>query len=158
VRISTTPAFHSLTSICGGRVVGGRCGFKHLLGILADGRVSFCGMGYRAREYVFMQAGDASLEEVWNDDPQLQHVRRLLPERLEGVCANCVARSACQGGCRAEAYEIYGSLTAPSPACQQLYDAGLFPIQRLVSPDRDSHYERPSPSHASTRLPMLQAV
>lgn len=143
VRISTTPAFHSLKSICGGGVSGGHCGFKHLLGILADGRVSFCGMGYRAREYVFMQAGAASLEDVWNDDPQLNEVRALLPAGLEGVCGNCVARNSCQGGCRAEAYEMFGSLTAPSPGCQRLYDEGLFPAQRLISSSRDSHYARP---------------
>jgi radical SAM protein with 4Fe4S-binding SPASM domain len=129
-----------------------------LLGILADGRVSFCGMGYRARDYVFMRADAPSLDEVWNDDPQLQEVRRLLPAGLQGVCANCVARSACQGGCRAEAYEIYGSLTAPSPACQQLYEAGLFPVQRLVSRDRDSHYSTPITPPARTLLPMSRAA
>ncbi len=140
VSVSTAPAFHSLRSTCAGQSAGGHCSFKHLLGILADGRVSFCGMGYRSRDYIFARAADARLDEVWNDHPQLDVMRKQLPQSLEGVCGNCVARSSCQGGCRAEAYEVYGSLMAPSPSCQQLYDAGLFPNQRLVAARQDCSY------------------
>jgi SynChlorMet cassette radical SAM/SPASM protein ScmF len=115
---SAAPAFHSLRSICTGRVAGGHCGFQYLLGVLADGRVSFCGMGYRARDYVFMEAGRDDLDRVWNDHPLLRELRTLLPACLEGVCGNCVMKGTCQGGCRAEAFELYGRITAPSPACR----------------------------------------
>jgi SynChlorMet cassette radical SAM/SPASM protein ScmF len=151
VSVSTPPAFHSLNSISRGQASGGRCGFKSLLGVLADGRVSSCGVGYRAPQFVFMKAGEQALDAVWNDSPQLAELRSLVPDRLEGVCANCVARSSCQGACRAEAYEYFGSLTAPAPSCQQLYDAGLFPTQRLIRPDNTASYAT-SPREASPRV------
>lgn len=138
--LSTTPAFHRLRWIREGRVGGGHCCFTNLLGLLADGSVSFCGMGYRSRDYRFMRAGTDALDTIWNEHHTLTTVRQLIPARLEGVCGNCLMRSTCQGGCRAQAYEVYSSLTAPSPPCQELYEAGLFPISRLSDPRSDCSY------------------
>jgi AdoMet-dependent heme synthase len=143
VTVSAEPAFHSLDYITKGLVGGGSCGFRNLLGILADGSISFCGMGYEHSEYVFGRLGKCSLEEMWTGHPRLLKVRAQVPGQLEGVCGNCILRSACQGGCRSNAYDVFGSITAPSPGCQEFYDAGLFPISRLLDPAVDGSYDPP---------------
>jgi len=137
---SSEPAFHSLTYIVKRLVGGGKCGFKSLLGILANGDVSFCGMGYKTPELVFGHVSDIELAKVWQENAILQEIRARIPDGLEGVCGNCILKRGCQGGCRSNAYELFGSITAPSPACQDLYDAGLFPNSRLIEPSRDSSY------------------
>lgn len=140
VLVTAEPAYHSLSYIVQGRVQGGRCGFRSLLGILANGSISFCGMGYQHSEYVFGRIGEANLEELWASHPRLLEVRSLIPEKLEGVCGNCMLRATCQGACRSFAYDAYGSITAPSPGCQELYSCGLFPETRLIDPGVDASY------------------
>jgi SynChlorMet cassette radical SAM/SPASM protein ScmF len=144
--ISAEPAFRSLHDIKQGLAKGDRCGFLNLLGILASGEISFCGMGYKAKNYVFGNVFESSLADIWMNHPTLNEVRRSIPEALEGICSNCVMRTTCQGACRASAYERFGSITAPTPGCQQLYDEGLFPRTRMVDPDRDSHYRPVQPT------------
>ena len=140
ILVSSEPAFHSLDYIVKQLVGGGKCGFKSLLGILATGNISFCGMGYKAPQYLFGHVSDINLAEVWQEHPGLRDIREKVPAELEGICGNCVLKNTCQGACRANAYETYGSITAPSAACQGLYDAGRFPVNRMIDPDKDSSY------------------
>lgn len=140
ILVSSEPAFHSLDYIVRQLVGGGKCGFKSLLGILSNGNISFCGMGYKAPQYVFGHVSDIDLAEVWREHPGLNEIREKVPAQLEGICGNCVLKSSCQGACRASAYETFGSITAPSSACQSLYDVGLFPKNRMINPNCDSSY------------------
>jgi len=142
VLVTAEPAYHSLGYILAGRVQGGRCGFLNLLGILANGSISFCGMGYTHSEYVFGRLGEVDLEDLWARHRGLEKVRAQVPDQLEGVCSNCVFKLNCQGSCRSHAFDVYGSITAPSPGCQALYDAGLFPERRLIDPLAGSSYSR----------------
>lgn len=140
ILVSSEPAFHSLDYIVKRLVGGGKCGFKSLLGILSTGNISFCGMGYKAPQYLFGHVSDIDLAEVWLEHPGLREIRDKIPQQLEGICGNCVLKNTCQGACRANAYETYGSITAPSAACQGLYDAGYFPKNRMIDPNKDSSY------------------
>lgn len=140
ILVSSEPAFHSLDYIVKRLVGGGKCGFKSLLGILSTGNISFCGMGYKAPQYLFGHVSDIDLAEVWREHPGLREIREKVPQQLEGICGNCVLKNTCQGACRANAYETYGSITAPSAACQGLYDAGYFPKNRMIDPNKDSSY------------------
>jgi SynChlorMet cassette radical SAM/SPASM protein ScmF len=151
--ISAEPAFRSLADIKHGLASGDRCGFKNLLGILASGEISFCGMGYKARQYVFGNVFDLDLADLWINHPVLNEVRRQVPDKLEGICGNCVMRATCQGACRASAYEFFRSITAPSPGCQQLYEEGHFPKTRMIDPDKDCRYTAPQMS-----LPVVNSV
>lgn len=148
--ISAEPAFRSLRDIQLGLASGDRCGFLGLLGILANGNISFCGMGYKAHEYVFGNVANTHLSAIWNQHPVLDEIRHKIPDQLEGICSNCVLKKTCQGACRASAYETYGSITAPSPGCQGLYEAGAFPASRMINPARNCDYTPPSRS-----LPVL---
>ena len=140
ILVSSEPAFHSLRYITQQLVSGGKCGFKNLIAVLANGQLSFCNMGKRATQYNFGHISTVSLRDVWENHPTLQAVRRQVPDQLEGICGNCMLKTTCQGACRSHAFEKYGSITAPSPGCQALFDAGLFPKDRLIDPSRDASY------------------
>lgn len=108
------------------------CPFKNLLSVLADGSITFCGFGYSEPRWIMGNIKDVNLEHLWKENDLLREAREKIPERLEGVCAECIIRDRCQGGCRAIAMDVYGSLTAPDPTCQAFYESGQFPETRLI--------------------------
>lgn len=130
--VQLEPAFHSLNYMLEGRVGGGRCQFLNLLGILANGDVSFCGMGYSKPEFLMGHARGVDLVHLWREARPLMDARTRIPHELEGVCGKCIFKYTCQGGCRAYAIDKFGSITAPSPYCQSLYEHGHFPKNRLL--------------------------
>ncbi len=56
-----------------------------------------------------------TLTEVWQNSPVLQ-LCRSIENRLHGSCGRCPEHHRCYG-CRAVAYAVWGSLTAPDPGC-----------------------------------------
>ena len=112
----------------------GVCDIKHILGILPDGNISICGIGFVDEELIFGNArGDVSvIGKIWKENDALERIKKQIPSKLEGVCGMCVFKKACLGACRAEAYYNTGSLFAPHWFCQEAYDRGLFPQTRLV--------------------------
>jgi len=125
-------AFISLDRLKAGRC--GVCNIKSILGILSDGSVSICGIGYLDEGLIFgnVRKEPALLGRIWRENSVLASIRKDLPEKLEGVCGMCVFRNRCVGSCRADVYHNTGSLTAPYWFCQEAYDGGFFPRTRLV--------------------------
>ncbi len=109
-----------------------QCPFKNLLSVLANGNISFCGLGYSAQDWKMGNIKDTNLRTLWETNETLNYIREKLPGCLEGVCQICLMKKFCGGGCRALAFSQYGSFTAPSPFCQALYKNGLFPVTRLI--------------------------
>jgi SynChlorMet cassette radical SAM/SPASM protein ScmF len=66
------------------------CGIKGIIGVLADGSYALCGIGTSVPEMVFGRAGDDDLRTVWETNEMLNRIRMDLPERLEGICGQCV--------------------------------------------------------------------
>jgi SynChlorMet cassette radical SAM/SPASM protein ScmF len=111
------------------------CGFLNLLSVLADGSITLCGIGYQEPELTMGNLREPyDLPSLWQHHPVLERVRDTVHNALEGVCRHCLFQSLCLGGCRASALAVGGSLAASPPSCQALYDAGLFPVSRLVEP------------------------
>jgi len=132
-------AYFSIDSLIQGDGRGGlgHCGFLSLLSILADGSITFCGLGYAQPELVMGNVReDHDLPALWEGHPLLREVRHAVHGGLEGVCGECLFHPVCLGGCRAVALSAGGSLTASPVWCQSLYDAGLFPPSRLRHPER----------------------
>jgi AdoMet-dependent heme synthase len=130
-------AFFSIDNLIRGEGRGGlgHCGFLNLISILADGSITFCGLGYAAPELVMGNiCEDYDLPELWRSHPLLAEVRRVVRGDLEGVCGECLFQPVCLGGCRAVALAAGGTLAASPVWCQALYDAGLFPASRLRDP------------------------
>jgi SynChlorMet cassette radical SAM/SPASM protein ScmF len=127
-------AFRSLGRLFGQNAVGcGLCGIKSILGVLADGSYALCGIGETVPDLVFGHAVSDSLEDVWNSNPVLGEIREGLPDRLEGICADCILKGICFGSCIAQNYYISKNLWAPNWYCEEAHRIGEFPETRLRS-------------------------
>lgn len=110
----------------------GHCGFLSLISLLADGSITFCGIGYAQRELIMGNIRENyDLPDIWNHHPLMTDTRNKVRHGLEGVCRHCLFHPVCLGGCRASAVLVGGSVASSPPWCQSLYDAGLFPTSRL---------------------------
>lgn len=126
------PAFRSLRYIATGDGCS-TCGIFGILGVMASGQYSLCGIGEQVPELIFGKVGVDALETVWRDNPVLHELRDGLPDRLEGVCGRCLMKRTCLGSCVAQNFYSKGSLWAPYWFCEQAEAAGLFPASRLLS-------------------------
>jgi SynChlorMet cassette radical SAM/SPASM protein ScmF len=134
ILIEGPPAFCSVSEIIGGRI--GICPFTNILGILADGSISYCGIGNARPELVFghVRQEGFDLARLWREAAPLRQVREDLAGGIEGVCGRCVHQAQCKGACRALAYDEYESFVAPHVWCQRAYERGLFPEGWLLDP------------------------
>jgi radical SAM protein with 4Fe4S-binding SPASM domain len=109
----------------------GVCGILGILGVLADGSYSLCGIGQTVPDLIFGHVSTNRLDDIWNTAPILQQLREGLPQRLEGVCAECLMKGICLGSCIAQNYYSRKNLWAPFWYCEQAYTQGLFPKTRM---------------------------
>jgi len=103
------------------------CSFPYILGIEANGDVAPCDGFFPYPEMIVGNVREKPLQEIWENSPLLNEIRQINTSDLKGVCSKCIYLEYCAGGCRAAAYNKYKDLTMPDPACQNYYDAGLFP-------------------------------
>jgi SynChlorMet cassette radical SAM/SPASM protein ScmF len=111
----------------------GHCAILGVLGVLAGGQYALCGIGEQVPEMVFGAVGGDSLREVWEGHPVLRELREGLPERLGGICGDCVMHAVCLGSCVAQSYYRVHDLFAPFWFCEAALDDGLFPETRRRS-------------------------
>jgi len=109
----------------------GVCGILGILGVLADGSYSLCGIGQTVPDLIFGHVSANRLDDIWNTAPILQELREGLPQRLEGVCAECLMKGICLGSCIAQNYYSAKNIWAPFWYCEQAYTQGLFPKTRM---------------------------
>ena len=109
----------------------GRCGILGILGVLGDGSYAMCGIGETVPELVYGHAAKDCLEDIWNNTQIINELREGLPERLGGICGDCLMRTICLGYCIAQNYHDSGSLWAPLKYCEEAKMANLFPESRL---------------------------
>lgn len=109
------------------------CGIFGIIGVLSDGSYALCGIGESVPELIFGHASKDRLEDVWNNNQVLKEIHSGLPERLEGVCGDCLLRNRCLGSCIAQNYYRNKNLWAPFWFCEDAYTKGLFPKTRLRS-------------------------
>ena len=106
------------------------CGILGIIGVLADGSYSLCGIGESMPELIFGHASQDSLAEVWHDNPVLRDIREGMPHRFSGICRDCLLKSRCLGSCLAQNYYRARDLWAPFWFCDQADAHGLFPDSR----------------------------
>ncbi|MBD3278892.1 MAG: radical SAM protein [Candidatus Aegiribacteria sp.] len=128
VRLDLPPALMPL-----GRLPAvGHCPIHNLMGILPDGGVSFCGIGFSCPELVMGNFLRKSLRIIWNDSPILKKIRRELPEELQGICSNCIHKNSCLAKCLMQNYYSCGGFTASYWMCTAADEEGLFPKTRKI--------------------------
>jgi len=108
-----------------------RCNVKNILGLLASGELSMCGIGVNVPELIYGHIETDNLREVWIRHPGLIKLREQVPAQFEGICAQCLHRKICLGYCIAQNYHTSGKLTAPFNFCENAAELGLFPHSRL---------------------------
>jgi len=125
-------AFHSLQQLMndGGN---GSCGIFGILGILPSGHLAMCGIGVHVSELCYGSLGEDKVADIWSSNATLIELRRNLPGKLEGICAECILHDLCLGHCVAANYNRTKRLTAPYRFCQKSDDEGLFPSSRRRS-------------------------
>ena len=111
---------------------GGRCGILHVAGLLNDGGVSFCGIGFSSKTLVAGNIRQTSLKEMWEQAALFAELRESVPVKLEGVCGECMLKGFCLGQCRADAFYKEGSLRAPFEFCRKARELSLFPEKWLI--------------------------
>lgn len=121
-------AFHSIGKLLKGQL--GRCNIMNILGVLAGGELSICGMGATVPELVYGNLSKDSLRDIWFCHPTLVGIRELIPLRLEGVCAECIHKNMCLGHCVAFNFHVAGKLNAGFQFCQKAEEIGAFPGSR----------------------------
>lgn len=107
------------------------CNIKGILGVLADGSYSICGIGTSVPELIFGKASKDMLKDIWHNHEILDVIRKDLPDKLEGICGECLMKQMCSGACVAQNYYKYGSILAPHWYCEAAIEKGLFPEGRL---------------------------
>lgn len=122
-------AFRAMSRIARGDGRGA-CGILGILGVLATGHYALCGIGEQVPDLVFGEVGKDSLAVVWRDHSVLKALRQGLPERLGGICSDCLMKERCLGACVAQNYYGASDLWAPFWFCEQAEKAGLFPASR----------------------------
>ena len=109
----------------------GVCRILGILGVLADGSYSLCGIGETVPDLIFAHAATDRLEAVWTRTPMLLELRNGIPQRLEGICGDCLMKGVCLGSCIAQNYYSGKNLCAPFWYCEQALNRGLFPGTRM---------------------------
>lgn len=126
-------AFRSMSEIYGETGMGcSVCSVTHIMGVLADGSYSFCGIGMHVPELVFGHAATDSLSDIWHHHPILNELREGINMKFEGICGSCHMKRACAGYCIAQNYYRSRSLWKPFWFCEEAYNNGLFPSSRLL--------------------------
>ena len=108
------------------------CHILNILGIVSTGHISMCGIGKEVKGLIMGNIREDNLQDIWFHSPVLATLRELVPKRIEGICGRCILKGVCLGSCRADAFVLSGSLGAPFWICQEAYDKGLFPEQRII--------------------------
>jgi SynChlorMet cassette radical SAM/SPASM protein ScmF len=131
VMFSHPHAFKPLSSMFGESANGcGICRILNILGVLSDGAYAMCGIGEAVPELVYGHAKKDVLADVWNHAPVLLELRAGLPDKLEGICGDCLMKKICLGSCIAQNYYRSKNLWAPFWYCEEARARGVFPESR----------------------------
>jgi SynChlorMet cassette radical SAM/SPASM protein ScmF len=121
-------AFHSIRRMTEEPI--GKCRFQNILGILAGGELSLCGIGFTQPDLIYGHIESSSLQDIWYNHSGLLQLREQIPAQLEGVCGQCIHKHICQGSCIANNYSATGEYKAAYYLCSQADKLGLFPASR----------------------------
>jgi len=110
----------------------GWCPIHNLLGILPDGGISFCGIGFSCSELVMGNFLTNKLRCIWSNSDLLKTIRIKVPSELEGICGNCIHSNRCLGKCVMQNYYSNGDFNSPYWMCREADKVGVFPETRKI--------------------------
>lgn len=80
---------------------------KFVMGIESDGAVKGC-PSLQTSAYVGGHLKDQSIQQIWDEAPELSFSRRRTLEDLWGFCRECMFAEACMAGCSFSAHALFG--------------------------------------------------
>jgi radical SAM protein with 4Fe4S-binding SPASM domain len=81
-------------------------------------------------ELIYGHIETEQLEDIWLHSPGILKLRETIPDRLEGICGQCLMKNLCLGSCVAHTYYDTGTFNAPYWFCSRAVEQGLFPASR----------------------------
>jgi len=111
----------------------GRCGIFSILGVLANGDVSICGIANSLPELICGNIKHSKLKDIWENGTVFSTIRKEVPSKLEGICSRCILKAFCLGQCRAESFYKYKNFRKAFDFCEETFKLGIFPKQWLHS-------------------------
>lgn len=108
------------------------CPVLSLLGVLPDGGISFCGIGFSCPSLLMGNFLRDGLEDIWLSSPVILRLRKDLLEGPEGICRDCIHLGYCRGKCVMQNYAVTGGFREPFQVCAEADVKGLFPSGRRV--------------------------
>lgn len=112
----------------------GWCPIYNLLGVLPDGGISFCGIGFSCGELVMGNFFKDKLKDIWSNSNLLVKLRIQVPAEFEGICGNCIHSNRCLGKCVMQNYYSNGDFTSSYWMCEEAEKTGIFPETRKIKP------------------------
>ena len=122
------PAFRKIKKI---RETG-RCGIFSILGVLANGDISICGIANSLPELVCGNIKNSRLKDIWEKGTVFATIRKDIPSKLEGICSRCILKSFCLGQCRADSYYKYKDFKKSFDFCEEAFTKEMFPKRWLI--------------------------
>jgi AdoMet-dependent heme synthase len=135
VTVDMPPAFLPMDRLSARSV----CPLLSLLGVLPDGGISLCGIGFLCPSLVMGNFLRDDLTEIWKSSPVLERLRSDLSAGLNGICGDCIHESSCMGNCVMQNYSSTGSFREPFWLCAEAERAGLFPPSRRAGRHAQVH-------------------
>lgn len=109
------------------------CPTLNLISILPNGDLGLCPEANRSELLKFDNLYNTNLRKVWIENYNLYMLRSEIPDKLSGVCGKCMIKNICKGSCRAVAVSNSGTINAPHPICQYLFDKNKFHLAYVGS-------------------------
>lgn len=110
-----------------------RCSIHNILGILPDGKVSICGIGFIKKEVILGNLINDSIEEIWKTNNFLKLLRDDIPNNIKGICKICFFKNLCLGKCVALTFYKHNKHDLSFGFCEEAYKIGLFPKTRMIT-------------------------
>ncbi|MBS3146872.1 radical SAM protein [Candidatus Woesearchaeota archaeon] len=111
----------------------------NMIGLNHNGDISLCHYVTDEEPFNLGRIDQKSLSELWFDSKIFKNIRKINKKTLKGVCSNCIYVERCRGLCRLSAFQKYHDIYAPYPICQDFFEKGLFPKNRMIDPEKDCY-------------------
>jgi SynChlorMet cassette radical SAM/SPASM protein ScmF len=110
-----------------------RCGIHNILGILPNGKLAICGIGFIKKDAVLGDLNHESLTDVWINNNFLKQIREDIPKNFIGICSECIFKNFCLGKCIANNLYRGNRHNQSFEFCEEANRLGLFPRSRKIS-------------------------
>jgi SynChlorMet cassette radical SAM/SPASM protein ScmF len=123
------PAFRSIKNLLFKQ--SSHCSALNILAVLADGKVSLCGIGTSVPALIYGDVSKQTVKSIWQEATGLKKLRSLIPDHFQGICSECLHHMTCLGTCIAQNYQKTNEINSSHGFCMEAKIRNIFPNKRL---------------------------